>query len=159
MESQSKESSSSDQPAPAQPQEKIITKVLIVDDEVPIGTMLQDILDAYDFQTAFAENVETALKLMVEFKPTVALVDFRLGETTGIELAHQLKQMDEYLPCILMTAYPSLDLAVKAIQSDIYDFLSKPVDKTYLLRSINKATEKRILQDCEDSLRASVKKH
>jgi signal transduction histidine kinase len=122
-------------------------RVLIVDDEVMLGQMLLDTLEAYNFQAAFAENAEPAYKLMAEFKPTLALVDYNLGTITGFEVAKVLKSMDPNLPVILMTAYPSLDLAVKAIQSDIYDFLAKPVDKAYLLRSISKAIEKRTLTE------------
>src|SRR5690349_14000770 len=110
-------------------------KILIVDDEVNLCHLLKDTLEAYDFVAEFAEDGDSALKLTSEFKPTVALMDYRLGDLDGIEVAKSLKKIDAELPVILMTAYPSLDLAVKAIQSDIYDFMPKPVDKTYLLRS------------------------
>ena len=143
MESQSNPASQAPPPAAPKPP----TRVLIVDDEVMLGQMLLDTLEAYDFKAAFAENAEPAYKLMPEFKPTVALVDYNLGTVTGFEVAKELQKMDPDLPVILMTAYPSLDLAIKAIQSDIYDFLAKPVDKAYLLRSINKAMEKRFLTE------------
>lgn len=123
------------------------TKILVVDDDANLCQMLSDILDEYHFKTAVSEDSQSALKVLEEFKPTVALVDFRLGEESGIEVAHALKKIDPDLPVILMTAYPSLDLAVKAIQSDIYDFLAKPVDSTYLLRSVTKAAEKRHLSE------------
>lgn len=133
------------------------TKVLIVDDEVNLCQMLKDILEECDFETAYAEDGESALKQTQEFKPTVALIDFKLGNFTGIEVAHALRKIDEDLPVILMTAYPSLDLAVRVIQSDIYDFLLKPVDKTYLLRSIAKAAEKRKLSEENKKLIAFLK--
>ena len=133
------------------------TKVLIIDDETNLGKMLQDILEEYGYITAFAETGSEALRLMREFKPTIALVDFRLGEVTGLDLAQTLRKIDEDLPVILMTAYGSLDLAVKAIQHDVYDFLTKPVDKTYLLRSIAKAAEKRNLTEENKKLIAYLK--
>lgn len=122
-------------------------RVLIVDDDPNLCQLLKDIVEEYHFESAIAETKDAALTLMQSFNPILALVDFRLGEITGIELAQAMKKFDPDLPVILMTAYPSLDLAVKAIQSDIYDFLAKPVDNTYLLRSMNKAIEKRKLTE------------
>lgn len=121
--------------------------VLILDDDSNLCMMLDDILQEYHFNTIVTETPEAAVKSTKELHPNLALVDFKLGTVTGIEVAHELKKIDEDLPVILMTAYPTLDLAVKAIQSDIYDFISKPVDTTYLLRSLNKALEKRTLSE------------
>ncbi len=150
------ESQPSDLPQPLKkPAEK--SRVLILDDDSSLCNMLQDIIEEYDFQTVTTETKEEAIKATREFKPHIALVDYKLGNITGIEVAHELKKIDIDLPCILMTAYPSLDLAIKAIQSDIYDFLSKPVDTTYLLRSINKALEKRLLSEENRQLIASLK--
>ncbi len=133
-------------------------KVLIIDDDANLCSMLKDIVEEYEFQTAVAETQDQAVELMQKFKPTLALVDFKLGDITGLELSQKLKKFDVDLPIILMTAYPSLDLAVKAIQSDIYDFLAKPVDTTYLLRSMNKAIEKRLLTEENKRLIEHLKK-
>ncbi|MBI2915672.1 MAG: response regulator [Elusimicrobia bacterium] len=131
-------------------------RVLIVDDETVIGEMLQDILETYGFPSAFAETREKAIELMPVFKPTVALIDYHLVTTTGFEVSKSLKQLDVDIPVILMTAYPSLELAVKAIQNDIYDFLAKPVDKAYLFSTITKAMEKRILTEENKKLIVSL---
>ena len=142
-----KSQSSSEPPAEGQGSPKPRSKVLIVDDEVNLGGMLEDILGEYDFETAFAPDGGRAVELMKSFKPTVALVDFKLGSVTGLELADTFRSIDPDLPVILMTAYASLDLAVKAIQNDIYDFIAKPIDRSHLLRSIAKAVEKRSLTE------------
>jgi signal transduction histidine kinase len=57
-----------------------------------------------------------------------------------------------------MTAYASLDIAVKAIQQDVYDFLSKPIDQPYLIRSLYKAIEKRNLSEENKRLISFLKK-
>lgn len=133
-------------------------KVLIIDDDANLCSMLKDIVEEYKFESAVAETPAQAIELMQSFKPTLALLDFKLGEVTGLEVSHELKKFDIDLPIILMTAYPSLDLAVKAIQSDIYDFLAKPVDTTYLLRSMNKAIEKRLLTEENKRLIENLKR-
>ncbi|MBI2119012.1 MAG: response regulator [Elusimicrobia bacterium] len=144
--------------SPLTPSIGSLPKILIVDDEVTIGELLQDILDAYDFESKFAEDKEQAVQIMKEFNPTVALVDYRLGNNvTGFDVAKELKELDEDIPIIILTAYPSLELAMKAMHNEIYDFLAKPVDKAYLIRSITKAAEKRMLIQENKRLIASLK--
>ncbi len=121
------------------------TKILIVDDEAAIGEMVSDILEEYGFETRFVSEPGKALEAMDSFKPSVALVDYQLGKMTGLELTQALKAKDADLPVILMTAYPSLDLAVQSIKENIYDFISKPIDRIYLARCVAKALENRHL--------------
>ncbi|OGR84487.1 MAG: hypothetical protein A2901_01350 [Elusimicrobia bacterium RIFCSPLOWO2_01_FULL_54_10] len=134
------------------------TKVLIVDDEPSVGEVLRDLLDEYGFATDLAADAETAVFRQKTFRPTVALVDYRLGAVTGLDLARTLRKEDPDLPVILMTAYPSLDLAVKAIKEDIYDFLPKPVDRIFLVRSVAKAIEHRNLVEENKRLLANMKR-
>ena len=133
-------------------------KVLIVDDDINLCKMLQDMLEEYDFKTVYAETAEAALIEMRNFKPYTALVDFKLGSVSGLELAKSMKDIDPDLPVILITAYPTMDLAVKAIKNDVYDFLPKPVESANLLRSITKAVEKRNLIEENKRLIISLKK-
>lgn len=122
-------------------------KVLIVDDEVNIAEMVRDVLEEYGFQTFAAYNAPSAVTAMDTFKPAIALVDYKLDTFTGFEVAHSLREKDPDIPIILMTAFPSMELAVKAIKEDVYDFIAKPLDRIYLARSVAKAIEKRSLID------------
>ena len=133
-------------------------KILILDDDISLCHMLRDTLQEYGFKTAYTDNCDAALEAMKEFKPEAALVDFNLGATTGLEAAQKIKEIDPDIPIILMTAYPSLDLVVEAIHNNLYDFISKPVDNTYLLRSVTKALEKRHLTLENKMLVESLKK-
>ncbi len=121
------------------------TKILIVDDETAIGEMVCDILGEYGFETSLAETQAEAEAAMAKFRPAIALVDYQLGKVNGLDLARRLKALDPDLPVILMTAYPTLELAVKAINENIYDFISKPIDRVFLARSVAKAIENRSL--------------
>lgn len=144
--------------SPTENAKKTRFRILILDDDAHLCQMLSDILEEYNYSTRTSETREEALAAITEFHPHIALVDFKLGDVSGLDVAHEMKPLDPQLPIILMTAYPTLDLAVKAIQSDIYDFLSKPVDTTYLLRAINNALETRKLQEENINLIASLKK-
>jgi DNA-binding NtrC family response regulator len=72
----------------------------------------------------------------------VALLDYELGDMTGLALAKELRRTNEEINIILMTAHASLDMAVKAIQADVYDYLIKPIDSNQFKRSLDNALEK-----------------
>ena len=134
------------------------TKVLIVDDEPAVGELIRDLLEDSGLEMEVVSTPEAALPALKSFKPAIALVDYRLGAVTGLELAHEFRKVDPDLPVILMTAYPSLDLAVKAIQQEIYDFIVKPIDRSFLTRSVAKAIENRKLVEENKALMENLKR-
>jgi len=75
----------------------------------------------------------------------VVVVDFQLPDVTGLELARKIRERNDYTYVILMTGHASLEMAVKAIQEAVYDYLIKPVNPSQLQRTIEKALEKQKL--------------
>lgn len=140
-----------------QPEEGRST-VLVVEDDAAIAMSIRQMLEHSEFDVVEARDEESAIKRTRELKPHVALVDFRLAKKDGIEVCQSLRNIDGDLHVILMTAFPSLDLAMKAMRSGIYDFLAKPIDMTYLIQSIKNALEKRTLSIENRSLITSLTK-
>lgn len=134
------------------------TKVLVVDDEPALGEMVKDMLDDSGLEIQVVSDPDAAVQAHKNFRPALALVDYRLGAVTGLELAREFKKEDPDLPVILMTAYPSLDLAMRAIQQEIYDFIVKPIDRSFLVRSVNKAIEHRNLVEENKHLVENLKR-
>ncbi|HRY29124.1 MAG TPA: ATP-binding protein [Elusimicrobiota bacterium] len=120
-------------------------RILVVDDEPNILDFVVDILTEHGYEVDGYPSGTTAVAAMKSKEYHVALVDFQLGDMTGLTLSRELRQIDPDLNVILMTAHASLDMAVKAIQADVYDYLIKPVDTNHLKRSLGKALEKRRL--------------
>ncbi len=133
-------------------------RILVVDDESALLSMMVDRLSDQGYEVDGAESGRDGLELMKKNEYHAALVDFQLGDTTGLLLAKELRRIDEELPIILMTAHASLDMAVKAIQADVYDYLIKPVDANHLKRSLNKALEKRRLAKENKALLADLQR-
>ena len=125
------------------PRTKTSPKILVIDDETSIGQMLQDTLEMFQFEVRLTDSYESALEEFARYKPTIALIDIRLGERDGVELADELRKIDPHLAVILMTAYPTMELAMTLMEKGIQDFLAKPIDKAYLLQSVRNATKKR----------------
>lgn len=120
-------------------------RILVVDDEPTLLDLMLDTLSEYGYEAEGAASGSEGLAVMKKKEFHVAVVDFQLGDMTGLTLSRELRQIDPELNVILITAHASLDMAVKAIQADIYDYLIKPVDTHHLKRSIAKALEKRRL--------------
>ncbi|MBK8871483.1 MAG: response regulator [Elusimicrobia bacterium] len=117
-------------------------KILVVDDEPPLLDLLVDLLAEDGYEVHGVSSGETALQAARLATYQVALLDYSLGDMTGLTLAKELRHVNEDINVILMTAHASLDMAVKAIQADVYDYLIKPIDTNHLKRSLDNALEK-----------------
>src|SRR5258708_7303429 len=119
--------------------------VLLVDDDVNILDTAKDILEEAKYTVDTASTGAAALKLLGEKQFNVVVVDFQLPDSTGLELARKIREHNIDTCVILMTGHASLEMAVKAIQESVYDYLIKPVDPAQLQRTIEKALEKQRL--------------
>ena len=126
-------------------------KILIVDDDPDIATMLEDRLQASDYGTIVAGDGVQALEKVEQEAPHLMLLDLDMPRLSGLDVLKRLptvKQAED-IPVIVMTAHGSIEAAVEAMKSGAYDFLTKPLDKDHLLLVISKALER-------DSLKRQV---
>jgi DNA-binding NtrC family response regulator len=133
-------------------------KLLIVDDDADIVTMLEDRLQASGYTTVIARDGQQALDQIEHESPNLILLDLDLPKLTGIEVLKRLSQVKhlEDLPVIVMTAHGSVNAAVEAMKEGAYDFLTKPLDKNHLLIVIRKALERDSLKRQVAYLRSEV---
>ncbi len=123
-------------------------KILIVDDNPDIVTMLEDRLRSQGYGTLIAEDGRRALELVEQETPNLVLLDLDLPRLTGLEVLKRLRQnkSGDDLPVIVITAHGSIDVAVEAIKEGAFDFLTKPLDKDHLMIVIGKALERDTLK-------------
>lgn len=126
-------------------------RILVVDDDPDIATMLEDRLQASDYGTLIAQDGMQAIELIEQEAPQLMLLDLDMPRLTGLEVLKRLPKIRaaEDLPVIVMTAHGSIESAVEAMKNGAYDFLTKPLDKDHLLLVIQKALER-------DSLKRQV---
>ncbi|MHB8439379.1 MAG: putative bifunctional diguanylate cyclase/phosphodiesterase [Acidimicrobiales bacterium] len=116
--------------------------VLVVDDDDSVRQSLIDVLASAGIHAVGASRRDEALALQSNLEPSVVVVDYRLPDGTGIELARELKVRDPEAPVLLLTGYASLDTAVAAVgQLDAY--LIKPVHPQTFLQTIRNALARR----------------
>lgn len=119
--------------------------ILLVDDDKNILDTAKDILEEAKYEISVAATGKAALEQLEKKTFNVVVVDFQLPDATGLELARKVREHNLDTCVILMTGHASLEMAVKAIQESIYDYLIKPVDPAQLKRTIEKAIEKQRL--------------
>lgn len=133
-------------------------RVLVVDDEAGVRRVLRDVAKrALKAEAWEASDGEEALRIFGEIKPDVVLSDIRMPAMDGITLLRHLKEKDPQVPVILVTGYPSVDVAIQGMKEGASDFLTKPFRLDQVQIVLEKALrERKLLQDNQD-LRQELK--
>ncbi len=131
-------------------------RVLIVDDEDIVRESLTEWLRDDGHQVKAASSARDALRLVAEQTFDVALVDIKMPRTDGLELQARLREKAPDLSVIIMTAYASVESAVKALKAGAYDYMVKPFDPDELSHLLRRAQEHRSLRDENTRLKQSI---
>lgn len=120
--------------------------ILIVDDEFSVRDSLTKWFREYGYEVESAATAEETLKKTSPGRWDVALLDIKLPGTDGIELNRKLKQIDPDLTTIMITAFASVDSAVKSLKDGADDYVTKPIDPDYLAHMVARITERKRIQ-------------
>jgi two-component system response regulator AtoC len=121
-------------------------RILIVDDEEIQRNMLQGFLEKQGFQTLTASGGRQALEIFSRYPVQLVLIDHRMDDMNGDEVLEKMKALSPIVAAIMMTAYGSVDTAVKVMKLGINDFLEKPIDLVQLLEKIRKIEQELDIQ-------------
>ena len=103
-------------------------QILVVDDDRTHRNMLLTLLQQWGYQTAGAEDGESAVQACQEQFFDLVLMDVRMPKKTGLEALKEIKLHNPALPVLIMTAFSNVEAAVDAIKNGAYDYLTKPLD-------------------------------
>ena len=121
--------------------------ILIVEDDIAFGTMLQTWLRRKGFEVDKATSVGAAVKLLMDIKGVdLVLSDLRLPDHDGLRLLAWMHEHSINAPFIVMTNYAEVQNAVLAMKSGAADYIAKPVQPDILLQKINDAMEQNAQQ-------------
>ena len=119
--------------------------ILIIDDDSSIRTSLSFMLKRAKYDVQAVASPKEAMAVVRSVAPELILMDMNFSLTTsgdeGITLLKQVKIFRPEVPVILMTAWGSIDLAVKGMQSGAFDFITKPWNNAVLMQRIETALQ------------------
>ena len=105
-----------------------MTKILIVDDEQTQRDSLAGFLRKIGYEVSTVDSAQTALAHLYKHSADIVLSDYKMPYMTGADLLREVKSRHPNVILVLITAYGTVDIAVDAMKSGAWDFLSKPVD-------------------------------
>jgi DNA-binding NtrC family response regulator len=131
--------------------------VLIVDDEAEIRESLQTLLELEGYEVETAVDGEDGLSKLGERPFDLVLLDLALPGRNGIELLPEIRALDAQLPVIIITAYGTVEDAVRAMQGGAGNFLQKPWDNEKLLADVRSAVARRRTEEENVQLKRALK--
>jgi DNA-binding NtrC family response regulator len=116
--------------------------LLIVEDEAVLRESLRDWLSS-NHRVQVSATGEEAFELISNEDFDIVITDVRLPGKSGLDLVRGLKATKPYIKCVVITAYPSVELAVEAMKEGAFEYLAKPVDPERLEEIIQRILAKR----------------
>src|SRR6266496_507960 len=131
--------------------------VLIIDDEAAIRESLQTLLELEGYDVAAAADGEEGIAKLGDRPFDLVLLDLALPDRNGLDLLPELRAIDPQLSVIMITAYGTVEDAVRAMQSGASNFLQKPWDNEKLLADIRSAVARRRAEEENIQLKRALK--
>ena len=119
-----------------------MTKILIVDDEPRILLLMKSLLKANGFEVETAKDGPAALEMVKGGEIQIVVTDLRMSPMDGMSLFKEVKALYPSMPVILLTAYASVETAIEAMKSGIFDYLTKPFKVDDMVACLRRAEEK-----------------
>ncbi len=130
--------------------------ILIVDDEKNTLSGLEKFLEGQHYDVLTAEKAEDALRLIDKERPDIILTDIRMPGMDGMTLLEKVKATHPEVTVILLTAYGTVENAVKAMKTGAFHYLMKPVNLEELEFLIKKALTQQSLREENRELRQEL---
>ena len=127
-----------------------MTKILVVDDNPAVGASLEMLFELDGMSVVVARSPEAALEALQREDMAVVLQDMNFARDTtsgeeGVALMHAIRRIDARVPILLMTAFTSLEMAVRLVKEGASDYIAKPWDDDKLLTTVRNLVEMRRL--------------
>jgi two-component system, NtrC family, response regulator AtoC len=111
--------------------------ILVADDDPAIVALITDFLEGEGFTISEAHTGREVLARLAAGKPDLLLMDVRMPDSSGLEILQKIQDQNLQVPVLIMTAFGTSNMAIKAIQLGAFDYITKPFDLEEVLHTIN----------------------
>lgn len=113
--------------------------VYVVDDDDAVRQSVIGLLESSDLHAIGFSSAETFLQHCFEDLPSCVILDMQMPAISGFDVADALKASGREIPIIFLTGHGTIPMSVRAIKGGAYEFLTKPVESSALIDSIESA--------------------
>ncbi|HEU0123444.1 MAG TPA: sigma-54 dependent transcriptional regulator [Bryobacteraceae bacterium] len=132
-------------------------RILIVDDEEDIRESLETLLTIEGYSVELAINATAGLERLARSSYDLVLLDLMMPDKSGMEVLAEVRDRDRETPIFLITAYGSIDVAIRALKAGANDYFSKPWDNEKLVIEIDRQIAKGRLERENVELKRALK--
>ncbi len=132
-------------------------KILVVDDDAAHARMLNTLISDWGYEVFRADDGGKGVDMVKNEPFDLVLMDIRMINMSGMEALSLILEYNPSLPVIMMTAYSSVDTAVRALKIGAYDYLTKPLDFDKLKLTLDRAMERISLKSENQALKDRIK--
>src|SRR5580765_5255327 len=111
-------------------------RILIIEDELPMRTALQDVLEAEGYRALTAADGESGLRRALEEKPDLILLDIMMPKLDGYAVCAELRRLSNPVPILMLTAKGQVEDRVTGLDAGADDYLVKPFSTEELLARV-----------------------
>jgi two-component system NtrC family response regulator len=130
--------------------------ILVVEDDEMQRNLISENLRQERYEVFEAATSREALEIISQNPVEIAVVDYKLGDESGLELIKELKTRNPLITTVMVTAFASIETAVEAIRQGAYDYVVKPIDLKKFLLVLERAGERFRLQREISDLRSKL---
>jgi DNA-binding NtrC family response regulator len=150
-------SSEKERTSPPPPASGTRGKVLVIDDELDIREGLELLLTSEGYTVELAQNGTEGLHKLESRSYDMVLLDLMMPDRSGMDVLQEVRQRDRETPIFMITAYGSVEAAVKALKLGANDYFSKPWDNEKLIIEIDRMIDRRRLEYENTHLKRALK--
>ena len=115
---------------------------MLIDDEEGIRRVMSITLADAGYEVFTAPDGESGIRVCEEESPQIVITDIRMPGMDGIEVLKRIKEKDPDREVIVVTAFGEIEVAVRALQLDASDFITKPINDEALFVALERAKER-----------------
>ena len=119
-----------------------MASILLIEDDLTFSRILDGFLSKKGYQVTTCHKGKDGLKAFETRSYDFILLDYRLPDTTGMDLLLEIKKSNPSVPVVIMTSFSDIRTAVKAIKAGAYEYITKPVNPDELLMILQQALKK-----------------
>ena len=108
--------------------------ILFAEDEKRLAKLIESAIESYFDSFIMVSNGEEAIKKYHKIKPDIIITDIMMPKMNGLELAKEIKSIDEDIPIIILSAYSHTDMLLEAIEIGVKKYFIKPFNPDELLQ-------------------------